>query len=174
MRGIIQFSAFDQGEEEEGLVVKELAIVNVDLSSCQSWIFKNPFPITEMSLGLRFSNEYLSRHVFGLDWNHGDIPYQELKSIVIKYTEHIGSLYTHGRRRQKFLETILERTVNNLEDLQCPKSSELSFPIRTCAHYLHQFGKYRCELKDAWQYANYLNYFDLSQYILTKPEHHVD
>jgi len=65
MRAIIHFSAFEQTGEDE-FIVKELAIVNPDVNTVQSWMFKAPFDISQLPLTLQFDNEYLAMHIFGV------------------------------------------------------------------------------------------------------------
>lgn len=72
-------------------------------------------------------------------------------------------MYTHGKARQLFLESLLQRTVINLEDIQCPN---LAFPSHSCAHHLHQFTNFCCVLKEASVYGKYLSYYHLRSFIL--------
>lgn len=168
MRAIIHFSAFDQAADDD-LIIKEVAVVNPDLDTLQSWILQPPFDFSDLPLTLQLDNDYLSTHIFGLQWTDGDVPYSELQRLLTTYTKHYGILYTHGRRRQQFLQRILGRSVVNLEDLHCPKSSKLVFPVKTCAHYLHQFRTFRCALQEAQCYSNYLKYYDLARYVIPEP-----
>lgn len=169
MRAIIHFSAFEQTGEDE-FIVKELAIVNPDVNTVQSWMFKAPFDISQLPLTLQFDNEYLAMHIFGVDWSDGDVAYKDLQRILTNYTKHIPVLYTHGHRRQQFLQRMLGRSVMNLEDLHCPKSSKLLFPESHCAHRHHQFHTFRCALYEALCYSKYLTYHDLSQYVTPEPK----
>jgi hypothetical protein len=168
MKTIVHFSAFDHtnDHEEDDFIVKELAIVNTDLEGSQTWIFKPPFPFHQLSSGPRYTNEYLSKNTFGLEWNEGDVAYDDLKKVLIKYTNHSEIIYTYGKRRQKFLQKILEKTVINLEDINCPKFNELAFTPKSCAHYFHRFSKFRCAAREAWSYAHYVKFHELSLNIL--------
>ena len=167
-RSIIQFTAFDQGDEDTpDLVLKELAIVDPDQNTSQSWIFKAAFPFTDLPIPLKYTNEYITKHSIGLDWDaDGDLMYSDLKSVLVTYTQVSSVLYTFGLTRQQFLQRLLGRPIINLEDLQCPKYSDLCFLTTSCVHPLHQFNKYRCAVKEAKAYGQYLKYFELSQYIL--------
>lgn len=168
MRTVIHFSAFECNEENN-FIVKELAIVNPDANSFQTWLFKPPFPMSKITIpSLRFANEYLSQHVFGLEWIEGEVQYEEVKNIVTKYTSCSESVYAHGKARQIFLQSLLQRTVINLEDIKCPKYNSLAFPSQSCAHHLHQFTSFRCALKEASVYAKYLTYYHLHSFILPK------
>ena len=168
MRQVIQFSAFDQGDgDSQDLVVKEVAIVNPDTDTSQSWLFKAPFPFADLALALKYTNEYISKHSIGLRWDEdGDIEYSSLKTVLVTYTQGSSTLFTFGSTRQHFLERLLERPIINLEDLHCPKYTDLCFPTTACAHPRHQFEKYRCVLKEAKTYGHYLKYLELSRYIL--------
>ena len=169
MRTLLHFSAFEHGDgDQQDLVLKELALVNLELETSQSWIFLPPYPFEELTLALKFGNEYISRHSYGLRWDDGDVPYMDLKKVLTTYTEGSGTLYTFGKARQKFLEEILQRTVINLQELRCPKYSDLSFPTKSCVHPLHQFRKYRCALREAKCYAQFIKYSDLSLHILPR------
>ena len=89
-----------------------------------------------------------------------------LKSSLPIGIPHSDSIFTHGKARQVFLESLLQRTVINLEELKCPKYSALAFPSKSCAHRLHQFASFRCALKEASVYAQFLTYYHLSCFIL--------
>ena len=169
MRAIIHFSAFDQTGQDD-FIVKELAIVNPDSRTLQSWIFKPPFDISELPLTIQLDNDYLSSHIFGLEWSEGDVAYNDMQRVLVAYTKNIDVLFTHGHRRQQFLERLLGRTIVNLEDLHCPKSSHLLFPATHCAHPQHQFHTFRCALYEALCYSKYLTYHDLSQYVTPEPK----
>jgi hypothetical protein len=163
MRTLIHFSAFNS---ENSIILKELAIVHLDFDSSQSWIFKPPFPISQLSKTSLYATSYLSENVFGLEWMDGDVDYQEFKNIIINYTHRSSTIFTHGRTRQEFLQDILEKTVINLEELHCPKFSSLSFPSKSCAHPSHQYSSFRCSLKEAQCYSSFIKYLDLSFYVL--------
>lgn len=168
-RSIVQFTAFDQGDgETQDLVVKELAIVDPDQNTSQSWIFKPPFPFTELPIALKYTNDYISTHTIGLHWDDGDLAYSDLKTILMIYTQASSVLCTYGETRQHFLQRLLGRPVINIEDLQCPKYIDLCFPVSSCVHPRHQFEKYRCAVREAKAYGQYLKYLDLSRYILPK------
>ena len=164
---IIQFTAFDQGDgDTQDLVIKELALVDPDQNTAQSWIFRPPFAFTDLPTALKYTNEYITKHNIGLHWDDGDLVYIDLKTVLVTYTQASSVLYTFGPTRQQLLQRLLGRPVINLEDLQCPKYTDLCFPATSCAHPLHQFDKYRCALKEAKVYGQYLKYLDLSRYIL--------
>lgn len=164
MRTVIHFSGFTG--DNDSIILKELAIINPDIDSSQSWIFKPPFPISQLGKSARSNNDYLSEHVMGLEWVDGDVDYKEVKYILSSYTHRSATLYTHGATRQQFLQDILHKGVINLEDLSCPKYAALAFPSRTCIHPMHQFSNFRCALKEGSSYASFLKYQDLSLYIL--------
>jgi hypothetical protein len=164
MRSVIHFSGFTG--DNDTIIVKELAIIDPDLDCSQTWILKPPFPITNLCKATRFNNINLSEYVIGLNWTEGEVDYQDIKNILTIYTQRSTSLYTYGVRRQQFLQDILQKSVINLEDLNCPKYNHLAFPSRTCAHPLHQFANFRCALKEASCYGSFLKYHDLSLYVL--------
>lgn len=81
MRIVVYFSAFDYNEENN-YIVKELAIVHIDTNTFQSWILFKSFPSLKLIPSLRYANDYLSQHVLGLEWLHGEVEYGELKNIL--------------------------------------------------------------------------------------------
>lgn len=98
MRAIIHLSAFDQTGDDE-FIVKDLAIVYLEVNTIQSWIFQVPFNISELPLTLQLDTDYLATHIYRVQWNDGDVPYNHLQRVPVKYTKHISVLYAHGRRR---------------------------------------------------------------------------
>ena len=169
MRAIIHFLAFDQAGDDD-LIVKELAVVNPDVNTAHTWIFKQPFSSEDLPLTLQLDNEYLSTNIYGLQWSEGDVAYDNLQQVLVNYTKHIDVLYVHGRHRQQFLERLLGRSVLNLEHLNCPKSNKLLFPASHCGHYQHQFHTFRCAFYEAQCYSKFLTYHDLSRYVSHEPK----
>lgn len=106
-----------------------------------------------------------------MQWNDGDVAYDQLQLIFVTSTKHMSLVYVHGSRRQQFLERMIGRSVINLEDLRCPKSSKLVFPANHCAYRHHQFHTFRCPLYEARCYSKYLAYYDLAQYATSEPKH---
>ena len=104
--------------------------------------------------------------MFRLEWIDGEVEYVELRNILTKYTSHCDTIFTHGKARQLFLAFLLQRTVINLEELKCSKYTALAFPSKSCANRLHQFTSFRCALKEASVYAQFLTYYHLSCFIL--------
>ena len=165
MRTVIHFSGFVG--DNDIIIVKELAIVHPFIDSSQSWLFKPPYPLSNLSKAACHNNLELTNHIFGYDWQDGDVEYKELKTILSTYTASSVSLYTYGAARQTFLQDILQRSIIDLEeDLQCPKFSKLAFPARSCAFPLHKYFNFRCALRESWLYGQFLKYQELASYVL--------
>ena len=160
MRTVIHFSGFVG--DNDSIIVKELSIVHPDIDSTQTWLFKPPYPLSKLSKAAFYNNLELTQHIFGFNWDDGDVEYKDLKRILSTYLVNTSCIYTFGTARQIFVQDIIQKTVFNLEDLQCPKYDGLAFPSRTCAFPLHRYANYRCSLKEAWIYSQFLKYQELA------------
>ena len=65
-------------------------------------------------------------------------------------------------------QELLQKTVINLEHLQCPKYTYLQFPGQYCTHPMHFHGAFRCALREAASYAQFVKYLDLVVCIVPK------
>lgn len=129
-QAVIDFSAFVG--KNKCAIVKELSIVDVDSLCSQNWIFRSPVTearevehINETNSDWAENahyNNWVSRHFHGLDYDWGDVAYEQLFYTLLNACKGIKLLYAPSAEKAKVLEKIMDsrRVVFNLEALGCP------------------------------------------------------
>ena len=127
----------------EGFNLKSLWFVVKELSICTSYtdtiFFKTPVKFTELPANDRFRVLWLTRKLHGLDWDEGEIPYSDLKTICLgisfRFIRNI--FFAKGIEKCELLSKLIHKTLYNLEDLFCPRISEISPPEAVNSCNLH-------------------------------------
>ena len=94
MSAIIEFQGFTG---PKGFIVKELAIVDVERTCCNTWLFKSP-------IGTLHAREasWLKHNYHGLCAYEGDIEYLQLETVLRHYTRKFKFLFTKGAEKAVF------------------------------------------------------------------------
>ena len=115
----------------EGFKLKSLGFIIKELSLCSSYndtiFFKPPLKFTDLPAHDRQTVIWLTNNLHGLDWDEGDIPYRDLKTICLSFSFRFTrkNFFAKGIERCQLLSKLLQKTVYNLEDLNCPRISEI-------------------------------------------------
>ena len=130
---VIEFE-FLRGRQNE-TVVKELCVT----SATAIWTF-------------RFKNPYMmavhGSSVYGINWADGHIEYKDLHNVVTEAVAGFAHLYSYGVSKVTFLSNLKERTIHNLEDVECPTPD--SFKQKQLYNLpCHKFPKFSCATKTA-------------------------
>jgi hypothetical protein len=56
----------------------------------------------------------------GINWANGHIEYKDLHTVVTEVVAWFAHLYAYGVSKVTFLSSLTGRTINNLEDMDCP------------------------------------------------------
>jgi Inhibitor of Apoptosis domain len=144
-----QDNYFYSGDKE---TVKELAVVDVKSLASQQWRFTDP--CIEKALQ-EFNCCLFPRHGI-LD---GDVPYENLTSILRKATESYKVLYVYGRNEYNCIKKLLERTsIFNLQDFADIKFEQLPLiPGTECLHHFQRGNTYICPHANAYRLAEWCN-----------------
>ena len=123
----------------EGFKLKSHEIIIKELSLCSSYndtiFFKPTIRFTDLPAHDRQTVICLTNNLYGLDWDEGDIPYCDLKTICPSFSFR----FTRKKNFVKceLLSKLLQKTVYNLEDSNCPRISEILSEEQVPFCYLH-------------------------------------
>lgn len=121
---------------------KELAILQNGRLTPDVYYLKPPYPLEELDAKAKWQNEFTCRNINGLDWDVGDLDYNELKNVLSSLTGR--TIYVKGEQKEKFIQKYLPQStavinldIPRLKNLQqfkvpCKIHTEEQFPAR-CA-----------------------------------------
>ena len=127
----------------EGFKLKSLGFIIKELSLCSSYndtiFFKPPLKFTDLPAHDRQKVIWLTNNLHGLDWDEGDIPYCDLKTICLSFSFRFvrKNFFAKGIEKCELLSKLLQKTFYNLEDLNCPRISEIISEEQVPSCYLH-------------------------------------
>ena len=127
----------------EGFKLKSLGFIIKELSLCSSYndtiFFKPPLKFADLPTHDRQTVIWLTNNLHGLDWDEGDIPYCDLKTICLSFSFRFTrkNFFAKGIEKCELLSKLLQKTVYNLEDLNCPRISEIisEEQVPSCYHH---------------------------------------
>ena len=101
--------------------------------------FKPPLKFADLPANDRQTVIWLTNNLHGLDWDEGDIPYCDLKTICLSFSFQFTrkNFFAKGIEKCELLSKLLQKTVYNLEHLNCPQISEIIFS--SCSLLLSSF-----------------------------------
>ena len=115
----------------EGFKLKSLGFIIKEHSLCSSYndtiFFKPPLKLADLPAHDRQTVIWLTNNLHGLDWDEGNIPYCDLKTICLSFSFRFTrkNFFAKGIEKCELLSKLLQKTVYNLEDLNCPRISEI-------------------------------------------------
>ena len=127
----------------EGFKLKSVGFIIRELSWCSSYndaiFFKPPLKFPDLPAHDRQTDIWLNNNLHGLDWDEGDIPYCDLKTICLSFSFRFTrkNFFAKGIEKFELLSKLLQKTVYNLEDLNCPQISEIISEEQVSSCYLH-------------------------------------
>ena len=133
---------FLPGNKEQ--VIKEATIVSDDVRV--HFLFRPPYHM----------EPHISKEN-GLNWDDGFILYSQVQIVLTEALAPSNHLYARGEDKRLLLTDILNRTIHDLEALQCPDPSELKSDIH-CQLTCHSFPNMRCALRNADAQHSWLRY----------------
>ena len=114
-----------------------------ELSFCSSYndtfFFKPPLNFADLPAHDRQTVIWLTNNLHGLDWDEGHILYCDLKTICLSFSFRFTrkNFFAKGIEKCELLSKLLQKTVYNLEDLNCPRISEIISEEQVPSCYLH-------------------------------------
>ena len=114
----------------EDFKLKSLGFITKELTLCSSYkdkiFFKPPFDFADLPAHDRQTVIWLTNNLHGLDWDQGDKPYCfENNLSEFQFPIHLEMCFAKGIEKWELLSKVLQKNVDNLEDLNCPRLSEI-------------------------------------------------
>ena len=138
--------------------VKEMAVCGDYLDSI---IFKPPHSFDLLASNARKAYSWITDNLHGIQWDSGVYPYERLmlfvESIKLRYPNSI--YYAKGLEKTTFLEKLFHKQFIDLDDLDCPKITDLPYKNVTCNYRLsvRHLQSHHCARKKAKCYSDWLN-----------------
>ena len=101
------FVAFEGFTLPSGFIVKELTILHPN-GEYNHYIIKKPNH-TYLNKQEERTVRYVTRHIHGINYNDGDVPYEQLNTILQKLEEY--TIYTYSTVAETLLHALLPTTV---------------------------------------------------------------
>jgi len=140
-------------------IVKEIAVCSDYLDSL---VFKPPYSSRLLSPSVGKSYKWITNNLHGISWDSGDYPYERLLTFIesVKLRFPSSNFYAKGLEKCEFLELLFERSFTDLDDLKCPKISDLPSLDITCSQRsLAHSESFHCARKKAQAYNIWLNHY---------------
>ena len=123
MEYVIDVQGFKRAYNE--FIFKELAIIPLGEDVQPTvYLFGPPHDWNFLAPRYKCENNWLTRNYHEINWQDGEIPYEEFEEILKSSVRGAGKIYVKGLEKQKWLKNIISR-VCNIEDLDCPSLSKL-------------------------------------------------
>ena len=142
----------------EGFKLKSLGFIIKELSLCSSYndtiFFKPPLKFADLQAHERETVIWLTNNLHGFDWDEVDIPYCDMKTICLSVSFRFTrkNFIAKGIEKCELLSRLLQKTVYNLEDLNCARISEIISEEQVPSCYLHpNFRKYQITAQNVMQ-----------------------
>jgi len=128
---VIDFSYLDLRVRD--IVIKELAALRFQNNRVSSYEFRRLYGWEEVPLFNAKMNQAIDH---GCNWNHGDVLYSELETVVHLEASTAVAIYCFGPQKTQFISGLIERIVIDITRLECPpltrhKSASLQLEVCT-------------------------------------------
>ena len=134
----------------EGFKLKSIEFIIKELSLCCSYydtiFFKAPVSFGKLPTHDKQTVIWLTHNLQGLDWDDGDTPYSDLKTICLSFNFRFTRkfFFAKGTEKCEVLSKLLQKKVYNLKDLNCLRISEI-LPEETVASCSLHFNIFRAD-----------------------------
>lgn len=131
-------------------IPKEIAVVGVASPIIGHWIITPPCPFEDLPENVKRENNWLSQYYHGIEWFDGEA---DLEYVVLQLREIArGSrhIYTRGVEKLLYLQRLLSRNINNLEEISPAFKNLPDCGCNCCPHHgFRQRSKFLCALRNA-------------------------
>ena len=138
--------------------IKEIAICGDYLDSI---ILKPPHSFELLCPTVCKAYSWIAANLHGINWKFGQYPYERLQLFVesIKLRYPNSKFYAKGFEKCVFLESFFQKHFIDLDDLRCPKITDLPFAKTVCnqASIPHSYT-HHCARKKAKAYKKLIFY----------------
>jgi len=77
------------------LIVKRLTLVD-DGKNSRTYLFEPPYQWNEIPEDIQRTNRWIVKHLHGIEWSCGHIPYRKLQNILLALCKNINTVFTKG------------------------------------------------------------------------------
>lgn len=137
-------------------IIKELAVFDLNREHLRRWTFQPPFSFLNLNKHERRQYFWTKNNTHGYEWYYGELPYIELYFIFEELFQKYENIYIKGVEKTKFVQYFTSRKCINLENLGCPKITELSHFTVNC-NFKHS-NRSHCALIKAESFGRFLKY----------------
>lgn len=150
-------------------VVKELAVARLGEDVQPTvYLFQPPHDWHLLSARYKCENSWLTRNYHGMNWQDGEIPYEEFEDILKSSVRGAKKIYVKGLDKVKWLEYIIPKACN-IEVLGCPSLAKLHKEDPCSNHNLEICRHSNCALRNVIALKTWLlNFWDAPAYSMYK------
>ena len=101
----------------------------------------------------------------GCNWNDGFVPYSDIENVVHGEASSAVAIYCFGPLKIEFISSLINRTVIDITQLECPPIADINLSTISCTFACHK-SKHVCALRTAYSVAQWLHFYTVSlQYV---------
>jgi len=114
----------------------------------------------------------MNRNIYhGCNLNDDDTPYSELETVLHRKASYAFAIYSFGPLKAIFISGLLDLTVIDVTQLECPEPADISLAAISCTFACHNKSKHVCVLQTNYSLAHWLNVHTLRlQYAKCPPQ----
>lgn len=148
---VLDFQGFK--DNDNGFVIKELAIASFDGSLLQHWFVQSPFPYKWLNDTRRKECNWSTKHFHGITWSEGDLTLRQLSHRLAPILKD-ANVYVKGWEKKKFVE---ERfPAKSVTDLTYYPPLKCLEPSTRCVLHAKITGSV-CALDNVFKIVHYYN-----------------
>jgi hypothetical protein len=107
----------------------------------------------------------------GLNWSDWHNPYDQVFTVLSEAVALYDLLYARGEKKFELLRDILNRSIHNYEDLECPDPMQLKSDF-LCYLTCHTSPHIRCATRNAYTLHCWLVYHIKTKSYIQYPRNH--
>ena len=150
---VLDFQGFKDKDNDNGFVIKELAVASLDGSLLQHWFVQSPFPYKWLNEAKRKECDWITEHYHGISWKDGDVTLRQLShrlAPILKGAE----VFVKGAQKKRFVE---ERfSPKSVTDLDYYPSLKIMQSTTRCAFHAKTSGT-MCALDNVFKIVYHNN-----------------
>ena len=141
-------------------VVKEFAFCDLEEFSSDSKLFSPPFSWKRLNSQEKRTAAYCEKYIHQIRWSQEGTPLEDLNEVIQSKITTEDIIYVKGEYKRSVLLSILKEdyVVKNLEEIHCPKISDLAknYELAVQCSYSRHKQHHHCALYKANIFARWL------------------
>jgi hypothetical protein len=148
---VLDFQGFK--DNDNGFVIKELAVASFDGSLLQHWFVQSPFPYKWLNEVKRKECDWITDRYHGISWKDGDVTLRQLCHRLAPILKG-ANVFVKGVEKKRFVE---ERfSAKSVTDLDYYPSLKSMQSTTRCAFHAKTWGT-MCALDNVFKVVYYNN-----------------